>query len=135
MFSKPKGLPPDRGISHVIPEVPGAQPVYRPPYRLSPLEMQEVERQVKELLLQGLIEPSTSPYGALIMFVTKKDGSLRMCCNWVRLNAQTIKSRYPLPRIDFLLDQQEQGFSPLDLTIEFSPRPLPRRLATISLRS
>jgi hypothetical protein len=117
VFAARKGLPPDRNIAHLIPEVPGSQPVYRPPYRLSPLEIAEVERQVKELLLQGLIEPSNSPYGAPILFVGKKDGSLRMCCDWRRLNAQTIKSRYPLPRIDFLLDQLTGSgiFTALDL--------------------
>jgi hypothetical protein len=81
VFTEREGLPPDRGIAHLIPEVPGSQPVYRPPYRLSPLEVAEVEKQVKDLLLKGLIEPSNSPYGAPILFVGKKDGSLRMCCD------------------------------------------------------
>jgi hypothetical protein len=117
-FAPRPGLPPDRGIAHVIPEEPGARPVYRPPYRLSPAELAETEKQVKELLLQGLIEPSNSPYGAPILFVGKKDGTLRMCCDWRRLNSQTIKSRYPLPRIDHLLDQLQGSivFSALDLT-------------------
>jgi transposase InsO family protein len=77
----------------------------------------EVETQIKELLKQGFIEPSSSPYGAPIIFVKKKDGTLRMCCDWRKLNAQTIKSRYPLPRIDELLDalQGATCFSSLDL--------------------
>lgn len=117
-FAARKGLPPDRGISHLIPEEPGSKPVYRPPHRLSPLEMAEVEKQVKELLLQGLIEPSNSPYGAPILFVGKKDGGLRMCCDWRKLNSQTIKTRYPLPRIDYLLDQLAGSvlFTALDLS-------------------
>lgn len=117
VFGTRTGLPPDRGIGHVIPETPGSKPVYVPPYRLSPLEVAEVEKQVKELLLLGLIEPSSSPYGAPILFVQKKGGSLRMCCDWRRLNAQTIKSRYPLPRIDYLLDQLHGAsvFTSLDL--------------------
>lgn len=117
VFGKRQGLPPDRGITHVIPEVEGAKPVYKTPYRLSPLETAEVEKQIKELLKQGLIEPSNSPYGAPILFVGKKDGTLRMCCDWRRLNSQTVKSRYPLPRIDHLLDQLHgaKWFTTLDL--------------------
>lgn len=100
-----------------IPEIPGSKPQFRQPYRLSPKEVEEVQTQVKELLRQGLIEPSSSPYGAPIIFVQKKDGTLRMCCDWRKLNAQTIKSRYPLPRIDELLDalQGAEYFSSLDL--------------------
>lgn len=136
-FAARKGLPPDRGIAHLIPEEPGSRPVYRPPYRLSPLEIAEVERQVKELLLLGLIEPSNSPYGAPILFVGKKDGSLRMCCDWRRLNSQTIKSRYPLPRIDHLLDQLFGSalFTALDLTagyhqILINPEDVPKTAFT-----
>jgi hypothetical protein len=117
VFGKRAGLPPDRGIAHVIPEEPGSKSVFRNPYRLSPAETAEVGTQVAELLKLGLIEPSNSPYGAPILFVTKKDGTLRMCCDWRRLNSQTIKSRYPLPRIDQLLDQLHGAkyFSSLDL--------------------
>ncbi len=117
VFGRREGLPPDRGTTLTIPEMPGATPQFKHPYRLSPAEVQEVEKQIKELLKQGLIEPSNSPYGAPIIFVKKKDGTLRMCCDWRRLNAQTVKSRYPLPRIDELLDalQGAQIFSSLDL--------------------
>ena len=121
VFGKRQGLPPDRGTFLAIPELDGAVPQFKHPYRLSHLEVQEVETQIKELLRQGLIEPSNSPYGAPIIFVKKKDGTLRMCCDWRKLNAQTIKSRYPLPRIDELLDtlQGAQYFSSLDLQSGF----------------
>ncbi len=117
VFGTRQGLPPDRGISHVIVEEPGSRPVYRPPYRLSPLEQQELEKQIKDLLLKGFIEPSTSPYGAPVLFVTKKDGSLRMCCDWRKLNAQTVKARYPLPNVNQLLDRLHgaKWFTSLDL--------------------
>jgi hypothetical protein len=117
VFGKREGLPPDRGTFLTIPETPGAKPQFKHPYRLSPKETAEVEKQVKELLMMGLIEPSCSPYGAPILFVQKKDGTLRMCCDWRKLNAQTVKSRYPLPRIDELLDalQGAKFFSSLDL--------------------
>jgi hypothetical protein len=105
VFNKMSGKLVDRGIDHVIPTVPGAKPAYRPAYRLSPAETQEVEKQVAELLLQGLIEPSSSPFGAPVLFVSKPDGSLRMCIDYRLLNSQTIKNKYPLPRIDQLIDQ------------------------------
>ena len=100
----PAGLPPDRGVGHTIPIIPGSKPPSRPLYRLSPLEMEEVKRQVKDLLAKGLIEPSKSPYGAPILFVQKKDGTLRMCVDYRALNKITVRNQYPLPRIDDLLD-------------------------------
>ena len=121
VFGTRDGLPPDRGTFLAIPEMPEAVPQFKHPYRLAPKEIKEVETQIKELLRQGLIEPSNSPYGAPIIFVQKKDGTLRMCCDWRKLNAQTIKSRYPLPRIDELLDALHgaQFFSSLDLQSGF----------------
>ncbi|WP_180706512.1 hypothetical protein, partial [Campylobacter coli] len=100
LAEKPPGLPPDRGVGHTIPLEPDAKPPWRRGYRLSPAEVEEVKRQVTELLKQGLIEPSTSPYGAPVLFVQKKDGSLRMCIDYRALNKLTVKNRYPLPRID-----------------------------------
>lgn len=118
VFSKFTGKLVDRGIDHVIPTVPGTKPAYRPPYRLSPAEQKEVEKQISDLLLMGLIEPSTSPYGAPVLFVAKPDGSLRMCIDYRLLNSQTIKQRGPLPRIDQLLDQLHGAkvLSSLDMT-------------------
>ncbi|GJR25805.1 putative reverse transcriptase domain-containing protein [Tanacetum coccineum] len=90
--------------------IPGAAPVARAPYRLAPAEMKELAEQLKELSDKGFIRPSSSPWGAPILFVKKKDGSFRMCIDYRELNKLTVKNRYPLPRIDDLFDQL-QGFS------------------------
>ena len=86
-------------------------------YRLSPAEKEEVQRQVQDLLSKGLIRPSTSPFGSPILFVKKKDGTLRMVIDYRSLNKITIKNKYPLPRIDDLFDRLQGGkyFSSLDL--------------------
>jgi hypothetical protein len=113
----PPGLPPDRGVGHVIPLVGDGQPPRKRPFRLSPREKEEAERQVAWLLEQGWVEPSTSPYGSTILFKEKKDGDLRMCIDYRALNQLTVKNRYPLPRIDDLLDSLHGAkvFSSLDL--------------------
>jgi hypothetical protein len=115
----PDGLPPERDIGHTIPLVPGAEsaPPFKPMYRLSPLELAEIKRQLADFLAKGYIEPSSSPYGAPVLFVSKKDGGLRMCIDYRALNKLTVKNRYPLPRIDDLLDQLQGAkvFSSLDL--------------------
>jgi hypothetical protein len=111
---------PDRpGVSHTIPLLdPHAKPPSKPLYRLSRNEVMEAERQVKLLLEKKFIEPSTSPYGAPIMFVQKKDGSLRMVIDYRALNRPTVKNKYPMPRIDDALDQLQGAtlFTSLDLT-------------------
>jgi Reverse transcriptase (RNA-dependent DNA polymerase)/RNase H-like domain found in reverse transcriptase/Integrase zinc binding domain len=96
---------------------PEAKATNRPSFRLSLKERQEVERAVKELLDAGRIEPSSSSFGAPVLFAPKPDGTLRMCIDYRALNEQTIKNKYPLPRIDDLLDnlQGAQYFSSLDL--------------------
>ena len=113
----PKGIPPTRVVEHTINVEPGSKPSYRPPYRLGPAEQDELEEQIRDLLAQGFIQPSCSPYGAPVLFVPKKDGRWRMCIDYRALNKQTIKDRYPLPRIDLLLDRlgQARVFSKLDL--------------------
>ena len=93
----PKGRPPKRDIVHKICTEEGAKPPSRPPYRLSPSEQDEMEEQVKDLLAQGFIRPSASPYGAPILFVPKKDGRWRMCIDYRALNKQTVKDQFPLP--------------------------------------
>jgi hypothetical protein len=117
VFAEPTSLPPMREIARCIELQPGSRPPYRPQHRLSPAEKAELEKQVKILLAKGWIQPSVSPYGAPVLFVRKKDGTLRMCIDYRALNNLTIKNRYPLPRIDQLLDtlQGSTCFSSLDL--------------------
>lgn len=112
----PPGLPPDRGVTHTI-DTGNSPPVSRSMYRLSIKEKQEVEAQVKDLLDKGFIQPSRSPYGSPVLFVQKKDGGLRMCVDYRALNSVTRKDKYPLPRIDDLLDRMHGSkiFSSLDL--------------------
>ena len=98
------GLPPERQVEFRIDLVPGASPIARAPYRLAPTEMRELMSQLQELLDKGFIRPSSSPWGAPVLFVKKKDGSMRMCIDYRELNKITIKNRYPLPRIDDLFD-------------------------------
>nr|GEZ84228.1 hypothetical protein [Tanacetum cinerariifolium] len=95
----------------------GAAPVARAPYRLAPSEMKELAKQLQELSEKGFIRPSSSPWGALVLFVKKKDVSFRMCIDYRELNKLTIKNRYPLPRIDDLFDQLQGSsvYSKIDL--------------------
>ncbi|GJR00739.1 putative reverse transcriptase domain-containing protein [Tanacetum coccineum] len=104
------GLPLARPVEFQIDLIPGAAPVARAPYRLAPSEMKELSEQLQEISDKGFIRPSSSPWGALILFVKKKDGSFRMCIDYMKLNKLTVKNRYPLPRIDDLFDQL-QGYS------------------------
>ncbi|GJS01518.1 putative reverse transcriptase domain-containing protein [Tanacetum coccineum] len=97
------GLPPPRQVEFRIDLIPGAAPVARAPYRLAPSEMKELSKQLQELSEKGFIRPSSSPWGAPVLFVKKKDGSFRMCIDYQELNKLTIKNRYPLPRIDDFL--------------------------------
>ena len=105
----PKGIPPSREVKHRIDVELGSKPPYRPPYRLGPAEHDELEEQIKDLLAQGFICPSCSPYRTPVLFVPKKDGRWRMCIDYRALNKQTIKHRYPLPWIDLLLDRLGQA--------------------------
>ncbi|KAF5803695.1 putative nucleotidyltransferase, Ribonuclease H [Helianthus annuus] len=111
------GLPPHRQVEFQIDLAPGAAPIARAPYRLAPGELQELSNQLQELLDRGFIRPSSSPWGAPVLFVKKKDGSFRMCIDYRELNKVTIKNRYPLPRIDDLFDQLQGSsfYSKIDL--------------------
>ncbi|GKB58383.1 putative reverse transcriptase domain-containing protein [Tanacetum coccineum] len=111
------GLLPIREIEFRIELIPGATPVAKSPYRLAPSELEELSGQLKELQDKGFIRPSSSPWGAPVLFVKKKDGSFRMCIDYRELNKLTVKNRYPLPRIDDLFDQLQgsQFFSKIDL--------------------
>ena len=110
-------LPPDRHIAHAIDIMPGHAPPNSAPYRLSQPELEEVRKQIDQLLSKGLIRPSSSPFGAPVLLVKKKDGSMRMCIDYRKLNNITVKNKYPLPRIDDLLDQLDGAcvFSACDL--------------------
>ena len=114
------GFPPERGIEaeHVIKLVDGATPPAPRRYRMSPREKAEVEDHVGKLLAKGLAQPSTSPYGAPILFVPKPDGSLRLVVDYRSLNKITVKDKYPIPHIADLIDQLRDAkvFSALDLT-------------------
>ncbi|CAN0827436.1 Transposon Tf2-9 polyprotein [Linum grandiflorum] len=111
------GIPPERELEFDIELVPGTAPISIPPYRMAPVELKELKEQLQELLDKGFIRPSISPWGAPVLFVKKKDGSMRMCIDYRRLNKATIKNRYPLPRIDDLFDKLQGAsvFSKIDL--------------------
>ncbi|KAH0748200.1 hypothetical protein KY290_027432 [Solanum tuberosum] len=98
-------------------ELPGTQPISIPPYRMAPTELRELKEQLKDLLENGFIRPSVSPWGAPVLYVRKKDDTLRMCIDYRQLNRVTIKNKYPLPRIDDLFDQLQgtKCFSKIDL--------------------
>nr|GFB78005.1 putative reverse transcriptase domain-containing protein [Tanacetum cinerariifolium] len=110
-------LPPTRPVEFQIDLVPGAALVARTPYRLAPAKMKELAKQLKELSDKCFIRPSSSPWGAPVLFVKKKDGSFRMCIHYRELNKLTVKNRYPLPRIDNLFDQLQGSsvYSKIDL--------------------
>ncbi|KAJ0800591.1 putative nucleotidyltransferase, Ribonuclease H [Helianthus annuus] len=111
------GLPPHRQVEFQIELAPGAAPIARAPYRLAPTELEELSKQLQELLEKGFIRPSSSPWGAPVLFVKKKDGTFRMCIDYRELNKVTVKNRYPLPRIDDLFDQLQGScyYSKIDL--------------------
>ncbi|GJR02276.1 putative reverse transcriptase domain-containing protein [Tanacetum coccineum] len=111
------GLPPPRQVEFRIDLVPGAAPVARAPYRFAPSEMKELSVQLQELLEKGFIRPSSSPWGAPVLFMKKKDGYFRMCIDYRELNKLTIKNRYPLSRINDLFDQLQGSrvYSKIDL--------------------
>eukprot|EP00268_Persea_americana_P054813 TRINITY_DN6322_c0_g1_i1.p1 TRINITY_DN6322_c0_g1~~TRINITY_DN6322_c0_g1_i1.p1 ORF type:complete len:1140 (-),score=111.45 TRINITY_DN6322_c0_g1_i1:645-4064(-) len=111
------GLPPIREVDFTIELIPGTAPISKAPYRMAPAELKELKDQLEELLDKGFIRPSVSPWGAPVLFVKKKDGTLRMCIDYRQLNQVTIKNKYPLPCIDELFDQLQgvKYFSKIDL--------------------
>nr|GEZ86807.1 putative reverse transcriptase domain-containing protein [Tanacetum cinerariifolium] len=115
------GLPPTRPVEYQIDLVPGAALVAWAPYRLAPSEMKELVKQLKKLSDKGFIRPSSSPWGAPVLFVKKKDGSFRMCTDYRELNKLTVKNRYPLPRIDDLFDQLQGSsiYSKIDIRLGY----------------
>jgi hypothetical protein len=99
------GMPPDREIEFVIELVRGTAPIFKRPYRMSTNQLAKLKEQLQELLDKGYIHPSPSPWGAPIIFVPQKDGTLRMCVDYHSINEVTVKNMYPLSRIDDLFDQ------------------------------
>ena len=113
----PPGLPPKREQDFHIDLSPGATPQKKGVYRLSEAELQEMRRQLAELIDKGHIRPSKSPWGSPVLFVPKKDGGLRMCVDYRALNKLTVKNSYPIPRIDEIFDHLRGAkfFSKIDL--------------------
>jgi hypothetical protein len=99
------GMPPDRDTEFLIELMPGITPIYKTHYRMATLELADLEEHIKELLEKGFIRPTSSPWGAPVIFVLKKDGTQRLCVDYRAMNEVTIKNKYPLPRIDDLFDQ------------------------------
>jgi hypothetical protein len=111
------GMPPDTKVEFVIDLLPGTAPISKRPYRMSLEELKELNKHLTELQEAGYIHPSSSPWGAPILFVQKKDGSQRMCVDYRSLNDVTMKNKYPLPRVEDLFDQRRGAriFSKIDL--------------------
>ncbi|TYK11035.1 DNA/RNA polymerases superfamily protein [Cucumis melo var. makuwa] len=111
------GLPPDREIEFTIELLPGTAPISQAPYRMASSELKELKMQLQELVDNGCIRPSVSSWGAPVLFVKKKDGTLRLCIEYRQLNKVTIRNKYPLPLINDLFDQPRGAvlFSKIDL--------------------
>ena len=101
----PHGRPLDHGIEHRIELEAGTLPIKIHPYKHPKRVKDEIEKAIKELLELGLIRPSSSPFASSVVLVKKKDGTLRMCIDYRDLNKKTIKNKYPIPRIDELMDE------------------------------
>jgi hypothetical protein len=117
VFKEVLGLPPRRDIDFSINLMPGAALVSKTPYRMSTPELKELQMQLEELLKKGYIHPSVSPWDALVLFVRKKYGTIRLCIDFRQLNKVIINNKYPLPKIDDLFDQLKDAkiFSKIDL--------------------
>jgi hypothetical protein len=103
------GMPPEREVDFYIDLLPGTAPIAKRPYRMAPMELAELKLQIAELQQKGFIHPSSSPWGAPVLFVTKKYGSMTMCIDYRSRNVVTIKNKYPLPRIDDLFSTNFMG--------------------------
>ena len=111
------GMPPDRDIEFIIELMPESRPIYKKPYRMGSEELAELKKQLDEQLRKGFIRSSASPWGSPVLFVSKKDGTIRLCIDYRSLNEVTIKNKYPLPKIEDLFDQLNGAkvFSKIDL--------------------
>jgi hypothetical protein len=117
VFQEVPGLPPKRDIDFSLNLMPGVAPVSKAPYKMSAPELKKLQLQLEGLLKKGYICPSVLPWGSLVLFVKKKDGTLRWCIDFRQLNKVTVKNKYPLLRIDDLFDQLKGAkiFSKIDL--------------------
>jgi hypothetical protein len=115
------GMPPDRDIEFIIELLPGTPPISNRPYRMPVNKLVELKKQIAELQSKGFICPSSSPWGAPVLFMEKKDETQRMCVDYRSLNDVTIKNKYPLPRIEDLFDQMKGAsiFSKIDLRLGY----------------
>ena len=113
----PPGRPPDKGFKHTIELEARATPVIIVPYRHPKMFKDEIEKEIKELLVMGHIKPNMSPFASQVVLVLKKDGTLRMCIDYRALNKKMIKNCYPFPCIDELMDELHGAvfFSKIDL--------------------
>ena len=106
------GIPPEREVDLSIEILSGTTPTSRAPYRMAPIKLKELKIQLQELMDKGFIRPNVSPWGALVLFVKKKDGTLRMCIDYRKIDKVIVKNKYPLLRIEDLFDQlKERVFS------------------------
>nr|GEZ68715.1 putative reverse transcriptase domain, aspartic peptidase domain protein [Tanacetum cinerariifolium] len=132
------GIPPVREVEFSIELISRADPISKAPYRMASIELKELKDQFQELLEQDFIRLIVSPWGAPVLFVKKKDGSMRLCIDYRELNKITIRNRYPLPRIDDLFDQLQGAmhFSKIDLRCihGFDESSLPRILKQVRHR-
>jgi hypothetical protein len=110
-------MPPDRGIEFVIDLKPGIVPIYKRPYSVATTQLAELKEHIKELVEKGYIHPSSSPWGAPVIFLPKKDGTQMLCMDYHALNKVTVNNKYLLSRIDDLFDQLRGAcvFSKIDL--------------------
>jgi hypothetical protein len=115
------GMPPDRDVEFCIELLSKTAPISKRPYRMDVKDLGELKKQIEELLEKGFIHPSSSPWGAVVLFVYKKDGSRRICVDYRSLNEVTIKNKYPLPQIKDLFDQTRGAkiFSKIDLSLGY----------------
>lgn len=121
LFTEPTGAAPSRGLTHSIPLVPGAQPFRMKPYRYTPTQKDEIEKQVAHLLKFNMIKESTSPFASPALLVKKKSREWRLCVDYRKLNAYTVKNKFPMPIIEELFEELHGAcwFSTLDLRSGF----------------
>jgi hypothetical protein len=105
------GMPPDHDIEFLIELLPGTPPISKRPYRMPINELVELKKQIAELQAKGFIRPNSSPWGAPMLLVEKKDETQQMCVDYRSLNEVTIKNKYPLPRIEYLFDHMKDTTS------------------------